>query len=412
MEMKNVLQKIDGYSEEITTLQRELVAIPALSPTYDEKPEHTGEAKKGAFLKTYLERHGFTDITSIEAPDDRVPGGTRPNLIARVRGARSDHTLWVMAHLDIVPPGDLSKWNSDPYALKVDGDVMYGRGVEDNHQGLVAGVMAARALIESKTTPARDLALLFVSDEECGSDYGISYVLEHQNPFKQGDLILVPDGGSPDGSEVEVAEKGIAWLKFKITGTQCHASIPQKGNNALRAGAHLIVALDELQTIFNDEDPIFIPPTSTFEPTKKEANVPNVNTIPGEDIFFLDCRILPSVSIDRVTAEIRKISDRIAAKFNVAVELSFEQRDDAAPATPVDAPVVRRITHSIKEVYGIEAKPIGVGGGTVAAALRRLDLPCVVWSKMDETMHGPNECAKISNIIGDAKVIAHMALSE
>ena len=64
---------------------------------------------------------------------------------------------------------------------------------------------------------------------------------------------------------------------------------------------------------------------------------------------------------------------------------------------------------AVKEVYDIDAKPIGIGGGTVAACLRREDIPCVVWSKMDETMHGPNENAKISNILGDAKVIAHLA---
>jgi len=69
-----------------------------------------------------------------------------------------------MAGDDVVPPGDLEKWEGGPYELRVDGDVIYGRGVEDNHQGLVAGVMAARAMVEQGIKPKYDLALLFVAE--------------------------------------------------------------------------------------------------------------------------------------------------------------------------------------------------------------------------------------------------------
>ena len=58
--------------------------------------------------------------------------------------------------------------------------------------------------------------------------------------------------------------------------------------NTLRASAQLILALEELPRWFKQRDRNFEPPISTFEPTKKEANVFNVNTIPGEDVFYLD----------------------------------------------------------------------------------------------------------------------------
>ncbi len=411
MSFSRVITKIDTYREQVIELQRKLVAIPALSPTYDPKPEYCGERRKVENLKLYLSEHGFSDLTEILAPDARVPGGVRPSLIARIKGRSSDKTVWVMAHTDVVPPGDMSKWDSDPYELKVNGDKIYGRGVEDNHQGLVSGVMAARALMETNTVPNCDVALLFVADEECGSEYGIQYVLENANPFKQDDLIIVPDGGVDDGGEIEVAEKSIMWVKFKVTGVQCHASMPEKGNNAMRVGAHLVVALDELNKVFDRKDPVFSPPGSTFEPTKKEPNVPNVNTIPGEDAFYLDCRVLPDYPLGDVDSKMKEICDRIARKFDVEIGIDAEMREEAAPATSTDAPIVGRIASAVKEVYGIDAKPIGVGGGTVAAYLRREGLPCVVWSRMEETMHGPNENALISNIIGDAKVFAHIALN-
>jgi len=317
--------------------------------------------------------------------------------------------MWVMAHTDVVPPGDLEKWESDPWTVRVDGDKIYGRGVEDNQQGLVSSVMVARAMLETGTTPPMDFAMLFVADEECGSKFGINYVTEHKNPFKATDMIVVPDGGAPDGTEIEVAEKSIMWVKFQLTGSQCHASTPERGKNAMRAGANLIVRLDEmLHREFNAEDPVFNPPISTFEPTKKLNNVPAINIVPGDDVFFLDCRVLPQYKLADILGRVDTVCRGVEKDFGVKVAMSFEQKEEAAPPTPVDAPVVGLLKTAVKDVYGVDGKAIGIGGGTVAANLRRKGLPCVVWSKMDETMHAPNENACISNILGDAKVLAHV----
>ena len=411
MSRERVLSQIEKYREAVIELERELVAIPALSPEYGGPPEHTGERRKVDFLKRTLTDIGIEDLEEIVAPDDRVPGGERPSLIARIPGVSRERTTWVMAHTDVVPPGDRAKWSSDPWTLRVEGDRLYGRGVEDNHQGLVAGVMAAKAILETGTTPPHDFAILFVADEEVGSRYGIGHVLEHANPFWPEDIIIVPDGGATDGSEIEVAEKAIAWARFVTTGSPCHASMPDKGVNAMRAGAHLVVRLEALAEDFAHEDPVFDPPRSTFTPTKKDANVEAVNILPGEDVFHLDCRVLPRHSLDDVEARMREIAAGVERDFGVRVELSFLQREPAAPPTPVDAPVVGLLKEAIRHVYSVEASPIGIGGGTVAAFLRRRGLPCVVWSRMEETMHSPDENADIPNILGDARVIAHVALA-
>ncbi|MCG6537839.1 MAG: peptidase dimerization domain-containing protein, partial [Syntrophales bacterium LBB04] len=95
------------------------------------------------------------------------------------------------------------------------------------------------------------------------------------------------------GTLIEVAEKSLLWLRFTLSGKQCHASRPDLGINTLRATAQLILTLEKLRSFFNKKDRCFDIPISTFEPTLKEANVPNINTIPGQDIFCLDCRVLP-----------------------------------------------------------------------------------------------------------------------
>jgi succinyl-diaminopimelate desuccinylase len=144
---------------------------------------------------------------------------------------------------------------------------------------------------------------------------------------------------------------------------------------------------------------------STFTPTKKEANVPNVNTIPGEDVFYLDCRILPRVETDDVLAQIRRVVEGIQKEFGVTVDIQAVQRT-SSPPTPRDAPVVGSLSRAIASIYGIEGRIVGIGGGTVGAFLRSRGIPTVVWARLEETAHMPNEYCLVSNMIGDCAVMA------
>jgi len=140
--------------------------------------------------------------------------------------------------------------------------------------------------------------------------------------------------------------------------------------------------------------------------------VPNVNTIPGEDVFYLDCRILPQYKVDEVLKKVREICDSVEKKFRVKIDFDMTQREDAAPATAEDASVVKKLMTGIKEIYGIEAKPMGIGGGTVAAVFRRAGLPAAVWSTIDDVCHQPNEYCVIHYMVNDAKVFAHVCLQQ
>ncbi len=407
--MKKIYDWIDGYTDSMVDLQTKMTAIPALGPEND----GDGESKKAAFLEKWMAKEvGFDEILHFDAPDDRVPSGVRPNIAAVVKGASDKKRIWVMAHMDIVPPGDLNKWETDPYeVVRKDGRI-YGRGTEDNQHGIVTPLFALKAIKELGAKLPYDVCVALVSDEETGSEYGIGYMLDKCDMFGKDDFIIVPDAGEPDGAMIEVAEKSIYWLKVETKGKQCHASTPEAGINAHHIGAHLITRLYRLHDIFDKRDEVFDPPISTFEATKKEANVPNINTIPGDDVFYLDMRILPGISLDEVDKEIRAIADEVEKEFGVKISTASTQKEEAAPATPVDAPVVKALASAIKDVYGIEAKPMGIGGGTVAAFFRRNGFNAVVWSKIEDTCHQPNEYTTIEGMAGDAKIFANLFLQD
>ncbi|MCH8981822.1 M20 family metallo-hydrolase, partial [candidate division KSB1 bacterium] len=400
--LEKICKRIDEYQDEAINLEKELTAIPALAPESD----GDGEQKKSEFIHSYLQNElHCQDINSYHAPDDRVSSGHRPNLIAKFKGKSSRGTIWIMSHMDVVPPGDLSKWNGDPWTTKVEDGKIFGRGTEDNQQAIVSSLLTVKAFLDEGIEPEKSIGLIFVADEETGSHYGIQYLLEnHKDLFRKEDFFLIPDAGNEDGTLVEVAEKSIIWFKFEVLGKQTHGSTPELGVNAHKAGANLIVELEDLYKTFNVSDKVFDPPISTFEPTKKEANVPNVNTIPGEDIFYYDCRLLPNYDVDDLWKNVKDICKKVEEKHGVSIAVISPQELRAAPATPVDAPVVKAIQRAISEIRGVETEPKGIGGGTVAAFFREAGFNSVVWATQDETLHEPNEYVKIDNILDDAKV--------
>ncbi len=310
--------------------------------------------------------------------------------------------MWVISHIDIVPPGDLELWETDPYAISRDGDTIIGRGVEDNQQGIVSSLLAAQALIDHKITPKINFGMIFVADEETGSTFGL---------FKKSDLFLVPDFGEPNSEMVEVAEKSMFWLKIIIEGKQCHASTPDQGLNTLVPAADFILKIKKLEDIYDVENAIYDPPRSTFQPTKKEANVENVNTIPGRDVFYVDSRVMPEYSLDEVLDTIKGLGAEVENQYGVSISYETTMYEQAAPSTPADSEVVLKTIQSVKKIYNNNPRAVGVGGGTVAAFLRRKGYQAVVWATLNHNAHQPNEWSSIKNTIGDAKDIADMLLS-
>jgi len=399
---------LDGSTKGIVELESLLTAIPALAP----ESGGDGELKKAEALEAWLRKHGITDIVRYDSPDPRVSSGKRPNLVATIKGARDDGRVWIMSHTDVVPEGDRGMWKSDPYKVEEHDGKLWGRGVEDNQQGLVSGVFTALAFLENGIVPPRTIKLLFVADEEVGSVHGIQYLLKTQKLFRPDDFIFVPDGGSATGTDIEVAEKNILWMKVTTKGAQTHASMPDKGANAFLAACDLALRLHAMEKeVYPAHDKLFDPDYSTINPTKKEANVPNVNTIPGDDVFCMDMRILPCYPLDGVLAESEKRMRDIEKQYRVKVSYEILQRNESK-ATPADAPVVKELSKAIREVYKVEPKAIGIGGGSVAAYLRNAGFDSVVWSRLDETAHQPNESCKLENVIGDAKVFAALVLRD
>jgi succinyl-diaminopimelate desuccinylase len=403
--LMKVHSRIEDYKDEMVQVLGEIIKIPAISP----KSGGEGEVKKAQYILDLISGFGFDNIERIDVPDEESPDKVRPNIIARIKGeGEPKGNIWIVVHMDVVPEGDLKLWGTEPFTPVVKDGKIYGRGVEDNGQELIASLYAVKAVKEEGVKPTKNINIAIVADEETGSEFGIRPLIE-KDLFKKEDLIIVPDGGNKDGTLIEVSEKTIMWLKIRTIGKQCHGSMPERGLNAFKAAMKFGVKVEkELYNQYNKRDELFDPPISTFEPTKKEGNVPNINTIPGEDVFYMDCRILPDYNSEEIFEFIKNTSNSVAKETGAKFEFERPQYDPAAPPTSPDSPVVLALKESIQKVYKIKPYAGGIGGGTCAAIFRRAGYPAVVWSKIDDTCHAPNEYAWIENIVNDAKVYATM----
>jgi succinyl-diaminopimelate desuccinylase len=399
--MDELLRSVENYRDDMIEQMTAMLRIPAMGPENGGQ----GELERSRFIHDLLHHIGFVDVETYNAPDPRVAPGVRPSVIARKKG-RSERTVWIVSHMDTVSPGDEKAWNYPPFNGTVVDGKLYGRGSEDNGQAVISSLFAARTLLDTAIEPEHSVGIAVVADEEAGSDFGIKYLIR-QGLFGKDDLFYVPDAGESDGSVIEVAEKSIIWLRVVVKGKQVHASTPKKGLNALRVGSELLLFLaEQLAGHFPAEDKLFYPSGSTFEPTKRMANVENINTVPGEDITYFDIRLLPRYDPDECIKVARDVAAVFERRTGASIEVEAIRVDPAGKASRADGEGARALSMAVRRVLGVQPSMMGIGGQTCANWFRQEGLDAYVWETLDEMAHQANEYTKIDNLVNDAKVFS------
>jgi succinyl-diaminopimelate desuccinylase len=407
LETQRIFAQVETLTQEMVDALMQLIRVPAVGP----ESNGEGEAKKAEILMQILASAGFDKIERFDAEDSRVSLGKRPNIVAYLNGESDAKRLWIVTHLDVVPSGEESLWKiTKPFEPVLRDGCVFGRGSEDNGQSLVASVYAAKALKNLGVKPKFTLALAFVADEEQGSTKGIQHLIG-KGLFRRGDLVVVPDSGNQKGDFIEIAEKSILWLKLTTLGKQAHGSTPEKGLNANRVAMQVAVALDSmLHQKYAAVDEYFSPPTSTFEPTRREKNVDAVNIVPGEDVSYFDCRVLPRYDVEEVLSTVKAVVSEFEQKTGAKIAVEVLQKQSSPSLVDANAEIVTLLKRALVVARGLEASVGGVGGGTCAAFFRKAGIPAVVWSTVDEVPHSPDEYARVANLVADAKVFALLAV--
>ncbi len=309
----------------------------------------------------------------------------------------SEDPVVLMAHMDVVPVGDASRWTHPPLGGDVVDGTVWGRGTLDDKGQLVAVIAAVESLLEDGARPARDVWLSFGSDEEvmgrCAQaavemlrDRGVTpwFVLD------EGGAVAADafPGVRPPLGVVGVSEKGVLSLQITASGRGGHASRPAANGPAARLAdaitrlernpfpARLASPTAEMLRRLGPHLPapvrLLVERTDRLAPALARAMVlagpeaaalvrttvavttlsgsPALNVIPTSVRAGLNLRIAVGETAAAATERVRKVVGK-------DVEVKVVESHDPSPLSPVDDPAFALLERTIAEVFP-EAVPI------------------------------------------------------
>lgn len=177
-------------------------------------------------------------------PELLEPAPGRANVVVRYRGTGAKPPLLLTAHLDVVE-ADASQWQRPPFSGDEHDGCLWGRGAIDmkNMAAMCAAIM--RRLAVEKPTLSRDVIFAAVADEEAGCDYGSRFLVEHHRSKVEAEYAIGESGGfslhlgDTTFYPVQVAEKGLVWIRARIRGTPGHGSMPRHDSVVTKLGEAL-----------------------------------------------------------------------------------------------------------------------------------------------------------------------------
>ncbi len=177
---------------------------------------------------------------------ESAPG--RANLVARLRGTGAGGgPLLIAAHLDVVE-ADASRWKHPPFSAAEADGCLWGRGAVDMKNLAAMGAAILRKLAREGTRPSRDIIFAAVADEEAGCDFGSRWLVENHPELVTAEYAIGEVGGfsmhlaGTTFYPVQVAEKGICWVRARFTGEPGHGSMPRR-DSAVHQLAEGVTAL-------------------------------------------------------------------------------------------------------------------------------------------------------------------------
>ncbi len=421
----------EEIKEEVTDLLSKLIRIDTTNPPGNE----TLAAK---LLYDYLSSEGYEPEIL-----EHVEG--RGNLITSLKGDGKTR-LMLLSHLDVVP-ADPSKWKVHPFVGEVRDGFVWGRGALDC-KGLVACEAVAMAILKREGfKPKGEVIFAATADEERGALAGVRWLVEAHPEKVRADLMINEGGGlvlplkGKNHYFIQVAEKGVFWIKLKTKGRSAHSSMPKAGVNALMKMVEVLhkLGLYEPPSVSTKEVREFLRRTVgeyetieeglsalkkenpwlaervrtnmmiTMVPTMIKAGIKE-NVIPDECEAVIDCRLPADLGLDYLKSQLQMA---LGSLEDVEIEIIGA---DPGTSSPYDTDFFRKIEASVSKFDpravcvpstsngGTDSRFFRAKFGTIAYGFRvtKLDVPLEEQRKM---VHGVDERISQENLVYRTKII-------
>src|SRR4051794_6829243 len=183
---------------------------------------------------------------------DRQSFEGNPNLVAVLKGTGGGKSIILNGHIDVVPVGDESNWENDPFSGVIECGKLYGRGATDMKGGNVALLMAMEAIIATGIKLKGDVIFQSVIEEESGGAGTLAAVLRGY----KADGAIIPE---PTNLKIFPKQQGSMWFRITVKGKAAHGGTRYKGISAIEKALLIIQRLQQLEKDRNAriKDPLF-----------------------------------------------------------------------------------------------------------------------------------------------------------
>jgi len=353
--------------EDLAVLTAELVAIDSTNP--DLVPGGAGEAAIARFVTAWLESAGL-DV------ELRELGARRANVIAVARGSGGGRTLMLNAHMDVVGAGGMD----EPWAPRIEGTRLYGRGAYDMKASLAAIMLAGRDA--AKRDLRGDLIITAVADEEYAS-IGVQDVVRD----RRADAAIVTE---PTGLDLCVAHKGFVWLEVETRGVASHGSLPEEGVDAIAKMGPVLTGLADLDLELRSR-----PGHPLVGPASIHASLirggQELSTYPARCLLSVERRTIPGETIAEVEGQIAVVLARAGAADSSfqAEQRTLLVRDPFSVG--LEQPIVDLARRHLARATGRDPEISGAGGWMDSAFLAAAGIPTVIFGPDGEGAHADVE---------------------
>ena len=298
------------------------------------------------YIEEYLDKLGFNT--------EYIRYNDVQNMISTF-GDKSPCLVFI-GHTDVVPPGDLDKWKSNPYLLHEENGILTGRGTADMKGGIACFMSALSEFLKENGSIDGSIKLVLTGDEEGDAINGIRKLID-ENVFKDGDLdfclVGEPSSSNEIGDVIRNGRRGSITGHLTLYGIQGHVAYPEKADNPIHSCANI---LSKLLNIQFDKGNEFFPPTS-FQISNINSGTGVDNVIPGDVKLSFNVRYSTETNSDEIKKEIMHILTESAIKHDITWKHSGE------PYLTTNREFLNICQESIKEVTGLNTT-ISTNGGT------------------------------------------------
>jgi acetylornithine deacetylase len=400
-----VLEHVDR--RELIDLAGALIRIPSFK---------TEETPVALFLADFFRARGY-DVALQEIEPGRL------QTIATLRGRGGGASLMLNGHTDI--NALTRRWRRDPWTPTLEGDRLYGHGVQNMKGGLASIVMAAEAVRRSGLPHAGDLVVACVAGETQGGE-GTHHLM--QSGLRTDAAVVAEPFGADN---LVTVHSGIVHLAIHTYGVTGHIGRLEGTVNAVQKMTAIIDALSRVRFrhVPRPDLPAFprLNVGSILGGRGREYVLVEPPYVPDLCTILVDVHFVPGMTVEAIVADLRDALDAAVARdpeLRYEIELPPPARFKGRRRlvmdpldVPVDAPIVRAVARSYRAVTGREPARIG----TVLPYSYSADDTCHLWKAgIPCLLYGPatirgnadedDACVLVSEMERVTRVLAATAL--